>query len=216
MHWFTVLKVNILSEVSVLLWPLTVRSAAAESHWRRSVLVCGGNSPDCPVTTHNHQNTHVLIYYRTNDILLTHKHSCTFVINSVTMWSPLWRITPNNCTRFLWWRFLEKRILYLCICYRHTGGDGRGNALTSWPMSLRGRPEQLRHIWCSSQRLSDLRIRPRTRLKYHHERHISWSSCVMPHQTKYIFNHHVYMICLCISIYHLNNCNTADAFVICS
>lgn len=39
---------------------------------------------------------------------------CTFAMSSVTMWRPLWRITPNNRTRFLWWRFLEKRILWIC------------------------------------------------------------------------------------------------------
>lgn len=34
--------------------------------------------------------------------------SCTFVMSSVTMWSPLWRMTPNNRTRFLCWSFLNK------------------------------------------------------------------------------------------------------------
>lgn len=52
----------------VVLWALTVRSAAAESRWPRNVLVCGENSPDSPVTrrhtlirTHTHQNTHSLL-----------------------------------------------------------------------------------------------------------------------------------------------------------
>lgn len=118
MHWFTVLKVNVLSEVSVLLWPLTVRSAAAESHWRRSVLVCGGNSPDCPVTTHNHQNTHVLIYSRTECGQMTFFwHTNTAVPSSSTLWrcevrceeSPL--ITAPDSYDGDFWR----RGYYICV-----------------------------------------------------------------------------------------------------
>lgn len=102
-----------IKSVSVFLWALTVKSAAAAARWPQNVLVFEENSPDSPAMTHSWlMNTVNVIKLSMFD-----KYSseiCTFVMSSVTMWSPLWRITPNNRTRFLWWRFLEKRRLWMC------------------------------------------------------------------------------------------------------
>ncbi len=94
-----------------IFWALTVKSAAAVSHWSQNVLVYEENSPDSPATTQ------FSLWINMIKFSVFDKHSsesCTFVMSSVTMWSPLWRITPNNRTRFLWWRFLENRILWAC------------------------------------------------------------------------------------------------------
>lgn len=96
----------------------------------------------------------------------------TLLMSSVTIRSPLWRMTPSSRTRFLCWSFLKKWIhikrasrewqrkqkcIYIHNTFMRTGSVGGVRCwdrrlkmilaeLTSWLWSPAGRPEPWHHI----------------------------------------------------------------------